>query len=167
MPATQTATITVKSNSPPEAGKKKNKIVDVSGDFYYAFPDKAAHLTEGGTFDITFTTSRFNGYDIRNIEGGRRSQAAPQAPRAGSAGAAAGSAGSSHQDEHIFVSMMLKEAVRSGRLDALALDDVVELGLRMRQAHKAIWSAAAVSVPTQRSFQPSGDPRDMNDDIPF
>lgn len=157
-------TITVQSNTPPEAGKKKNKIIDVSGDFYYVWPNKADNYQPGGTYDITFTQSTFNGNPIRNIESGRRSQAAPQTPAPRAQAASGGGGGGGAHDEHIHVSLILKEAIRANLLDPNNEDAVVELALKARSAHKRIWSAPAPQRQVAAQRQSSDD---MEDGIPF
>lgn len=145
-----TVTIEVQYVNQPQPGKKKGSIKDKNNVMYGAFPDKLALFRPGGTYEISYTESPFRGVMYKNVESVR--EVAAPAPGAG------GGARSGANDEHIFVSMIVKEAIRANLLDPNNADEVVRLGRLMRDAHKAIWSAQ------QQRQQP---PDEMNDSIPF
>lgn len=173
MAATQSATITVQSVNPPGPGKQKSKIVDAAGDFYYAYPDKAANFVPGMTYDVNFTESTFNGFKIRNIESGRRSQAAPQQPRAAAVGATGGNTyreTSAADKLSMFVTAIVKAGIQSGQVQFN--DEAIAMAIQQAAAgYREGWTGARQQTQ-QAAPQPAPQPRqtahpDMDDQIPF
>ena len=168
----ETATITIRSNEPPAQGKKKNKITDMGGDFYYVWPDKASSYVVGETVDITFTTLTFNGAKIRNIESGRRSQAAPQQARAAYSGPGSTGGGTNTYREtsdkdrlSMFVTAIVKAGVQSGQVQFN--DEAIAIAIQQAIAgFREGWSGAAQATTTTGPAGPAPR-RELNDEIPF
>lgn len=161
-----TATITVQEILPPKPGGKMHVVVDTNGDKYYVFSDKVHHYDIGGVYDVTYKLSQFK---TRNVDSAVRSRAAPSAPQQRAPTQhTGGNAGGGAHDEHIHVSLILKEAIRANLLDPNNEDAVVELAMKARSAHKRIWSPAPQrQAPPQSDAGPAPRRSDMDDDIPF
>ena len=148
-----TATIVAKYVNPPGPGKKRGTVKLPDDDFYLVPPAMLGLFKAGGTYEVQYTTSEFNGMPYKTVASVKEKAAAPTAANSTT------SPTNYIKDEFILACGALNASIRSGKIEPNE-----ESMTRIINDARRSWlkTFGAKKTPEQKAKED-----EFNDGIPF